>query len=103
MAVKLSKDAHHVLHIGDFDPSGEHIFNSLKEDIQAFSSSNVEFSRVAVTEAQGLQYNLPTAPPKKTDNRSFSGSATIQAEALPPATLAWILNEGILVNLDQTA
>lgn len=47
--------------------------------------------RVAVTAEQVVTYNLPTAPPKTTDRRSFSGTAATQAEALPPDILAAIV------------
>ncbi|MEV4190920.1 hypothetical protein [Streptomyces toxytricini] len=43
----------------------------------------------------GAADNLPTAPPKATDRRSFSGTSTTQAEALPPDVLAAIVRETI--------
>ena len=45
-----------VLHIGDLDPSGGHLYLSLKEDIEAFAGElggEVEFSRLAVTPGPG--------------------------------------------------
>lgn len=87
-----------ILHLGDYDPSGEHLFSSLAEDVIAFAAAagaEVEFERVAVTEEQVRLYNLPTAPPKATDRRSFSGTATTQAEALPPDILAALVRETI--------
>ncbi|GGZ39709.1 hypothetical protein [Streptomyces bluensis] len=57
------------------------------------AGAEVEFERVAVTPEQVAAYNLPTAPPKATDRRSFSGTATTQAEALPPDILAAIVRE----------
>jgi hypothetical protein len=73
-----------ILHLGDYDPSGVHLFSSLAEDIIAFAAAagaEVEFERAAVTAEQVVTYDLPTAPPKPTDQRSFSGTATTQAEA----------------------
>ncbi|MCX4783870.1 MULTISPECIES: hypothetical protein [unclassified Streptomyces] len=87
-----------VLHIGDYDQSGEHMFTALAEDVVAFAEAagvEVEFERVAVTGEQVVAHNLPTAPPKATDRRSFSGTATTQAEALPPDILAAIVREAI--------
>ncbi|GGX46265.1 hypothetical protein [Streptomyces noursei] len=92
-----------VLHIGDYDPSGEHLFNSLAEDVIAFAQAagaEVEFERVAVTPEQIATYDLPTAPPKATDRRSFSGTTTTQAEALPPDILATIVREAIAAHRD---
>ncbi|MFG2234846.1 hypothetical protein ACGFNX_33475 [Streptomyces sp. NPDC048723] len=87
-----------VLHLGDYDPSGEHLFSSLAEDVVAFAAAagaEVEFDRVAVTAEQVAVYGLPTAPPKPSDRRSFSGTATTQAEALPPDVLADIVRAAI--------
>jgi hypothetical protein len=92
-----------VLHIGDHDPSGVHVFGSLDEDVSAFSSELggfVNFGRLAVTSEQIERYGLPTAPPKGSDRRAFVGE-TVQAEALPPDTLAEILEQAIMANLDM--
>ncbi|MGH8607034.1 MAG: hypothetical protein ACREX9_06335, partial [Gammaproteobacteria bacterium] len=91
-----------VLHIGDHDPSGVHMFGSLDEDVKAFADhygGEVEFTRLAVTPEQVREYNLPTAPPKATDNRSFDGLTT-QAEALDPRVLAAIVREAIEDRVD---
>ncbi|GAA2945564.1 hypothetical protein [Streptomyces enissocaesilis] len=45
-------------------------------------------------------YHLPTTPPKVTDRRSFSGTATTQAEALPPDVLAAIVRAAIEAHRD---
>jgi hypothetical protein len=55
----------------------------------------VEFVRLIVTPEHIEQYDLPTAPPKATDRRNFEGE-TVQAEALPPDTLAAILDDAIV-------
>ncbi|MFI5753178.1 hypothetical protein ACIBBE_46965 [Streptomyces sp. NPDC051644] len=89
--------------VGDYDPSGEHLFNSLAEDVIAFAEAagaGVEFERVAVTPEQIATYGLPTAPPRATDRRPFSGTATTQAEAPPPDILAAIVREAIEAHRD---
>lgn len=79
-----------VLHIGDYDASGVCMFDSLKDDIfmlavQKFKAV-IEFERIALLPEQIEQYNLPTAPPKKTDKRSgFNDSKTTQCEAFAPS------------------
>lgn len=99
-------DAVQVLHVGDHDPSGVHIFSSLAEDIQAFALAagvtEVTFTRLVVTPAQIAEYGLPTAPPKTTDNRAFEGETT-QAEALPPDVLARLVGEAIVARVDPAA
>ena len=92
----------HVLHIGDHDPSGVHVFYSLAEDVEEFADAyggEVEFTRLAVTPDQIESMGLPTTPPKRTDNRSFSGQ-TCQAEAIPPDELSRIVRDAIESRMD---
>ena len=92
-----------VLHVGDLDPSGEHIHRNLGEDVGAFAAhygGAVHLRRIAVTADQQAAHNLPTAPPKPTDRRSFSADFTVQAEALPPDALAEIVRGAIERELD---
>jgi hypothetical protein len=96
-----------VLHIGDHDPSGVHVFFSMAEDVQAFVASlsavsAPRFTRLAVTPEQITELALPTAPPKETDRRSFEGETT-QVEAIPPDVLAGIVLGAITTRLDQAA
>lgn len=98
-----------ILHLGDFDPSGQSIFDSVAEDVEAFVMAdrphgyvNVAFERVALTSRQVQQYDLPTAPPKATDSRSKGWTGgTCQLEALPPNIIADILREEIECRLDM--
>lgn len=87
-----------ILHLGDLDPSGEHLFTSLAEDVGAMCESlfgaRPRFTRLAVTREQADRLGLPTAPPKPTDRRRFTGE-TVQAEAIDPATLSGILRDAI--------
>jgi len=91
--------------VSDWDPSGVHLFSALAEDVTAFAavdapSSRITFERLAVTEQQIADHQLPTAAPKATDNRSFPGTSTTQAEALPPDVLAAVLRTGIEAHRD---
>jgi hypothetical protein len=100
-----------ILHCGDYDPSGEHIFLNLEKDVSAFlddlsDPEAVEFERVLLTPQQISAYRLPTAPAKATDNRSFYGidgdpDATVQAEALNPADLETIIVAAIERHWDK--
>ena len=94
------------LHVGDLDPSGEHICSNLAEDVGAFAShygGELSVQRVAVTAEQQAAYNLPTAFPKTSDRRSFSADFTVQAEALPPNVLAGLVRNAIEQQLDMAA
>jgi hypothetical protein len=100
-----------VLHVGDFDPSGESIFEDIAEDAAAFveadrhlATQRIEPVRVALTAEQVAEYRLPTAPVKESDSRSASwdgGTGTCQLEALAPDTLAEIVETVIVDRLDH--
>ena len=96
----------HVLHIGDFDPSGECMYDALKEDAEAFAmyhDRELRFTRLAVTDEQVDLYDLPTAPPKSSSHQACKQMThTVQCEALDPATLANIVRTAIESNLCLT-
>lgn len=100
-----------VLHVGDHDPSGVHLFVNLAEDVSALAEAlgagdrlglGLQFSRLAVTPEQIEGLGLPTAPAKPTDRRRFDGE-TVQVEAIPPDVLADIIAEAIAERIDQEA
>jgi hypothetical protein len=105
-AKRLEDEDATILHIGDLDPSGVAMFDSLEDDIQAFlrdldTTGAVQFERVVLTPGQMDHYALPTAPPKKTDRRSNYQGDTAQAEALPPDVLAELVRDAILEHIDE--
>jgi hypothetical protein len=107
LAVEIAEECRPVkiLHIGDHDPSGAHLFLALAENLLAFNErlgGEVSFTRLAVTPQQIATLNLPTAPPKSTDKRAFHGG-TCQAEAIAPDVLASILDDAIQERLDPSA
>lgn len=102
-----------VLHLGDYDPDGEGIFEAVREDVLAFMAdddpglagqirSSGAFRRVALTAHQVRRYGLPTAPPKESSSRTrnWSGEATCQLEALEPDDLARMLTTTVEGYLD---
>jgi hypothetical protein len=95
-------DPTEVLHIGDHDPSGAHLFLAFCEDVEAFVDDmlgGVIFRRLAVTPDQIKRLRLPTAPPKTTDVRAFKGD-TAQAEAIAPDVLQQIVRTAIEARID---
>lgn len=103
----VTGQAAEVLHIGDLDPSGVHLFTSLAEDVRAMCSALnptevPAFTRLAVTSPQAEEMGLPTAPPKATDRRAFTGE-TVQAEAIPPDVLSHMVQSAIEARQDVTA
>lgn len=113
-----------LLHVGDFDPSGESIFESMCQDIGAFvvgaeggtwrshTGEVLELGdgrknwfvprRVALTAEQVNEYDLPTAPPKRSDSRSANWiGETTQAEAMPPDLLEEVVVAAVEEHIDQ--
>ena len=102
-----------LLHVGDFDPSGEHMFSALDEDVRAFlkrinPNARIHPERVAILPEHVARFGLQTSPRKATDNRSFEGigddpDATVQAEALDPADLAALIEAALRREWDEHA
>jgi hypothetical protein len=97
-----------ILHLGDYDPSGESIFTSIAEDVSAFVEADrpwatvtVAFRRLALTATQVEKHDLSTAPAKETDSRSKSWvGETCQLEAMPPDIIAETLANELVRLLD---
>jgi hypothetical protein len=97
-----------VLHIGDHDPSGAHMFIALAEDVEAFArelGGSVTFTRLAVTPEQIVDLALETQVKKVSDNRAFGSQTTptCQAEAIAPDILAQIARDAIESRIDHKA
>jgi hypothetical protein len=114
MAVKLGRWPHVlVLHVGDHDPSGVHMFIAIMEDVQAIAAdlglaTDIQFSRLVVTPQQIKDLHLDTAPLKLNkkgeiaDKRRFEGETT-QAEAIAPDIFANIIRTAIDERTDKDA
>ena len=83
-----------VLYLGDYDPGGETISDSLQKKLGEHLEEHgmeLDFQRLAVTKAQVDRYNLPTRPRKAGEKRKPDIIETTEAEALPPANLRAIV------------
>lgn len=112
-----------VLHIGDFDPSGEGMYETLRDDVTAMCRQTgvagkfVTIKRVALTEEQVIDMEAETAPPKEKDSRrpafverhpdavAFYGSEniTVQLEALTPPELRELIETQLEEYTDRKA
>lgn len=102
-----------LLHIGDLDPSGVHLFSSLGEDLRGFLNRlnpdvGLETERVAVLPEHVARFGLQTVPKKAGDTKSFAGvgsdpNATVQVEALAPDQLAGLVTAAIERHWDTDA
>jgi hypothetical protein len=90
-----------VLYIGDWDQAGvlidRAVENELRQHLDAEAEAVLSFDRIAITEAQIADYDLPTKPRKEGDTRSLDVRATVEAEAMP----ARIMRELLTAKLDE--
>lgn len=55
----------HILYFGDFDPSGDDMDDHLDNALRYFGLEDIDFKRIAVTEEQIEEFNLPPMPKSK--------------------------------------
>jgi hypothetical protein len=101
-----------LLHLGDHDPSGVSVYESMAEDLEAFGEDQgedglIEVRRVALTPAQIQLLGIATTPDevKPSDSRSKAFIArglepAAQLEAIPPDTLTVIVRQAVETALD---
>lgn len=87
----------HVLYIGDYDPAGVLIDQSVESELRKHLVSDVDlgFRRIAITAEQILELDLPTRPRKKGERRARHIEETVEAEAMPAAVMRELLREAI--------
>ena len=92
----------HLYYFGDYDPSGVDITRCVESGIREFApDADIVFERVAVTEDQIEEMDLPTRPTKKTDSRSKGFAAeSVEVDAIPSSTLKSICREWIEGHVD---
>jgi len=109
MGKELAQTDGLILHLGDYDPSGVHMFTALEENILAFADAYgglPELKRIAVIPEQITEYGLPHKPPKMNkkggwaDNRRFHDYRTVQLEAFAPDELENLLTREIELRMD---
>jgi hypothetical protein len=98
----------HVLYFGDFDPSGEDIFRTIKEKLTkdfGITCRKLHFRKVALTLKDIKKYRLPPAPTKVSDSRSKKfiqkyGDFSVELDALPPNVLEEKIRKSLKSLLD---
>lgn len=95
----------HLYYFGDRDPSGVDIDRFVEKSIREIAPDiDLEFTRVAVTPQQIVDYNLPTRPTKKSDSRSksFKGES-VEVDAIEPDELRSLCRSVIVDHIDLDA
>ena len=91
------KDSAIVFYVGDYDPAGVLIDQSIEAELREHLPPGfpLEFHRIAVNAAQVAEYDLPTKPRKAGEVRRQDITETVEAEAMPAATLRELLRSSI--------
>lgn len=94
-----------IYQLGDHDPSGVAAWEHVQIKLREFAPQ-VEFTfhRLAVTEEQIVELDLPTRPTKASDSRSrgFAGQS-VEVDAISPSTLKTIVEDAIVAHIDPRA
>lgn len=100
---EIDKPAY-LYYFGDWDPSGLLIWNDIQRKIERYTAlAEVRFQRVAVTEEQIRQYDLPTRPTKREGNshaKNFFGDS-VEIDAIPADILQELARDVIERHVDQ--
>ena len=92
---RRDRDRAVVLYAGDYDPAGLLIDQSIESELRSHLSTPLEFIRLAINEAQIEEFDLPTKPRKAKDKRRMDIQETVEAEAMPAATMRAIVREAV--------
>lgn len=96
----------HLLYFGDFDPSGLSIYNSISERLRGMGLPHLKTERIALTEGQIDEYDLPQDPAKKSDPNykkfvTEYGDNVVELDALPPDALQEMIQGSIKKYLNK--
>jgi hypothetical protein len=86
-----------VFYVGDYDPAGVLIDVAIERELRRHlkPTASLTFERIAITEEQIAEYDLPTKPRKETDRRALHIEETVEAEAMPASIMRGLLRERI--------
>lgn len=93
-----------ILYFGDYDPSGEDIPRSIKENLSRLGV-DLEVRRISLLEEQVIDWKLPPAPAKKTDSRTanWNGLGQVELDAVDPKILRKLCLDSINSVFDNEA
>lgn len=94
-----------IFYIGDYDPAGVLIDVALERELRKHLASAIEldFRRIAITEAQIRELNLPRKPRKSGDRRALHVESTVEAEAMPAHHMRALLRREVESLLPENA
>ena len=79
----------YIYHLGDFDPSGVNAGEKIEDTLRELApDAEIYLERMAVTEEQIADWDLPTRPTKTSDTRSKGfGDISVELDAIEPNRL----------------
>lgn len=94
-----------VFYIGDYDPAGVLIDQSIERELRGHLPDDIDldFVRIGITAEQIEEYDLPRKPRKLTDKRAMHIENTVEAEAMPVHILRELLRSRVEALLPEGA
>lgn len=91
-----------ILYFGDYDPSGEDIPRSIKENLSRMGY-DVEVERIALNPDLIEELDLPSVPPKQGDSRTrnWDGKGVVELDAVEPKLLKKMCEDAIENKFDD--
>lgn len=92
----------YVYHLGDSDPSGVNAAETIERELREYAPGvTIHFERLAVTDQQIEDWNLPSRPTKETDSRSKKWKEdgrgdSVELDAIPPNELRNLVRAAIM-------
>src|SRR6202044_929432 len=87
-----------IYHLGDSDPSGKNAADVIERELREYApDAEIHFERLAVTDKQMRDWNLPTRPTKTTDTRAaaYGDRDSVELDAIPPNQLRKLVEDAI--------
>ena len=84
-----------VIYVGDYDPAGVLIDQSIENELRRHLSTPLSFRRLAINAEQIIEYDLPTKPRKVSEVRCPDLQETVEAEAMPAGVLRQLVRSAV--------
>jgi hypothetical protein len=87
----------------DHDAGGDRAARSVARDLPELAGVSIEFTRLAVTQAQITGMSLPTRPPKAKDPeaKAWGSKPAVELDAIPPTQLTALVEQAIRSHIDE--
>lgn len=90
----------------DFDAGGERAFRTVERELPQYAPETpIYVERLAVTEQQIFDWNLPTRPAKRSDPEAakWGDKPAVELDAIDPVRLTGLVEEAITAHVDENA